>query len=86
MCVCARMYVFMCVCVCVCERERDIREKEDLQDTMLSFFFFFGSTGGQRSQGSPQDVNIREAQWPIGYGVGLRINGPRFESGRGRCG
>ena len=29
-----------------------------------------------------------QAQWPIGYGVGLRIfgsNGPRFESGRGRC-
>ena len=26
-----------------------------------------------------------EAQWPIGYGVGLRINGPRFESGRVRC-
>ena len=42
----------------MCVRERDIREKEDLRDTMFFFFFFFFfffcSTGGQRSQGSPK--------------------------------
>ena len=52
--VCVCVYARAHVCVYVCGRERDIREKEDLRDTMFSCFFFFGSTGGQRSQGSPK--------------------------------
>ena len=48
----------------------------------------FGSSDLDKKQKKTKTRGGRrnvEAQWQIGYGVGLRINGPRFESGRGRC-
>ena len=42
-------------------------------------------THGDEDNTYDGEINIKkwEAQWSIGYGVGS--NGPRFESGRGRC-
>ena len=40
----------VCVYVCVCERETSGKKKT--YGTQGSVFFLFGSTGGQRSQGS----------------------------------